>query len=409
MANPNIVGVQTVRGKTSVRNYIKTTPTDFLVNNSSSGEILKVNTIIVANRHTLDVNVTIQMNGSSTQGVTQNIIDSIAVASNSSVVLVTKSSDLYLNENTRLSAFASRNDRISLICSYEQIADSVKADRNDNVVETPDAQGQDVYTTPGTYSWVAPVGVTSVSVVCVGGGGSGGAAYWAGGGGGGGGLGWKNNITVVPGQSYTVQVGAGGVGISAASGGQGTSGSNSFFISASTVCGIGGTAGTGTSSTSNAAYPGGPGGGYVGDGGGTGGTGGTSGGDTAGGGGGAGGYSGNGGNGGWTAGAGGGGAGGVNGGNNGSSGATQSGGGVGILGEGSSGSTSGAGGSGGTSGSVNGTAGGSTNTGGLYGGGGGGQSNDSRSTPGCDGGSGAVRIIYGGGRSFPSNAADVEV
>eukprot|EP00047_Mylnosiga_fluctuans_P024645 m.166012 g.166012 ORF g.166012 m.166012 type:complete len:97 (-) comp9897_c1_seq16:77-367(-) len=31
-------------------------------------------------------------------------------------------------------------------------------------------------------------------------------------GGGGGGLGWKNNIPVVPGQSYTVVVGAGGSG-----------------------------------------------------------------------------------------------------------------------------------------------------------------------------------------------------
>ena len=35
------------------------------------------------------------------------------------------------------------------------------------------APGQQAYTTAGTYSWVAPAGVTSVSVVCVGGGGHG--------------------------------------------------------------------------------------------------------------------------------------------------------------------------------------------------------------------------------------------
>lgn len=35
------------------------------------------------------------------------------------------------------------------------------------------APGQQEYTTPGTYSWTAPAGVTSVSVVCVGGGGGG--------------------------------------------------------------------------------------------------------------------------------------------------------------------------------------------------------------------------------------------
>ena len=48
--------------------------------------------------------------------------------------------------------------------------------------------GQQAYTTAGTYSWVAPAGVTSVSVVAVGGGG-GGVGQGGGGGGGGGGCG----------------------------------------------------------------------------------------------------------------------------------------------------------------------------------------------------------------------------
>ena len=57
--------------------------------------------------------------------------------------------------------------------------------------------GQQAYTTAGTYSWVAPSGVTSISVVAVGGGGRAG---------GGGGLGYKNNITVTPGNSYSVVI-----------------------------------------------------------------------------------------------------------------------------------------------------------------------------------------------------------
>ena len=249
-----------------------------------------------------------------------------------------------------------------------------------------------VYSPPTGFTGYAAPGPYAVSVVAVGGGGSGGAAYWAGGGGGGGGLGWKNNISVTPGQSYTVVVGAGGVGVAANSGGQGTAGGTSYFINNSTVAGLGGAAGVGTSSNDNLVYAGGAGGGYVGDGGGTGGTGGSSSGDTAGGGGGAGGYTGNGGNGGATpsAGAGGGAAGGVN---FASAGTAGSGGGVGINGEGSSGTGPGAGGSGGTNGSATGTAGGSSNTGGAYGGGGGGQSNDAKTTPGCNGGSGAVKIF----------------
>lgn len=251
-----------------------------------------------------------------------------------------------------------------------------------------------VFDTPGSYTWVCPANVTSVNVVCIGAGGSGGAAYYAGGGGGGGGLGWKNNIAVTPGQSYTVVVGAGGIAVTAASGGQGTDGGDSYFISTSIVAGLGGKAGVGTSDNSNVVRNGGLGGSFVGDGGGIGGTGGASSGDTAGGGGGAAGYSGNGGNGGWTAGAGGGAAGGANGGSNSSNGAAQSGGGVGVSGQGDSGTVAGSGGSGGTAGSANLTSGGSSNTGGLYGGGGAGQSNDSKTTPGCNGGGGAVRIVW---------------
>ena len=39
------------------------------------------------------------------------------------------------------------------------------------VSETSPPIGQVAYTTPGTYSWTAPAGVTSVSVVAIGGGG----------------------------------------------------------------------------------------------------------------------------------------------------------------------------------------------------------------------------------------------
>jgi hypothetical protein len=71
--------------------------------------------------------------------------------------------------------------------------------------------GQQAYTTPGTYTWVAPTGVTSVSVVCVGAGGAGNPGYYDGinsyfAGGGGGALAYVNNFTVIPGQGYTVVV-----------------------------------------------------------------------------------------------------------------------------------------------------------------------------------------------------------
>ena len=96
------------------------------------------------------------------------------------------------------------------------------------------APGGVLYATPGTYTWVAPTGVTSVCAVCVGGGGAGGSAPNGGAGGGGGALGYKNNIAVTPGQLYTVVVGAGGVGRYNAIG---TAGGDSYFINTSNVIG----------------------------------------------------------------------------------------------------------------------------------------------------------------------------
>ena len=87
--------------------------------------------------------------------------------------------------------------------------------------------GQDLFDTAGSTTWTCPSGVTSVSVVAVGAGGKGYSN-----GGGGGGLGWKNNISVTPGQSYTVVVGAPGTTSS--------NGGDSYFNSTSTVRGGGG-------------------------------------------------------------------------------------------------------------------------------------------------------------------------
>lgn len=261
--------------------------------------------------------------------------------------------------------------------------------------------GEAVFTTAGTYSWTAPAGVTSVCAVVVGGG-AGGSANGASGGGGG--LGWKNNIPVVPGQTYSITVGNGGSGASDINGNGMSGGSSSF---ASFVTATGGRADHNTTGGNGGSYTGGDGGGVGGKGGS-----GTPG-DASSGGGGAAGYSGNGGAGAnYTGGV-------VNpgqpgtggGGGGGASHSTirvsiwgGSGGGVGLYGQGANGAGgSGIGGDAGKGGS-DGTAGTSGTTasggGGLYGGGG-----ASGDWTGRAGGHGAVRIIWGPGRSFPNNAA----
>lgn len=277
-----------------------------------------------------------------------------------------------------------------------------------SVPPSADVVGQAQFITPGTFTWTAPSGVTSVCVVCV---------------------------------------GAGGGGYRGTSAGVVTSGGNTYFISDSTVAGFGGLKGGAMSGTSGTIRPGyGAGGGYVGDGGGFGGNSYTGSGSNFYGGGGAGGYSGNGGDGGLGTAAptvtiaGGDGQGGGGGG-----GAWGQGGGVGIYGQGTNGNGSP------VTSTVNGTGyarGGSFGgngvqypngsgtqgfRGGAYGGGGGGTytinggggglgwKNNIPVTPGQsytvvvgaggntdgpnfsgNGGNGAARIIWGAGRAYPS-------
>ena len=238
------------------------------------------------------------------------------------------------------------------------------------------AYGSSIYATPGTYTWICPTGVTSVSVLCVGpGGGTQTSASGAGGG-----LGYKNNYSVTAGSSYTVVVGQ-----------QNTS--DSYFVNTTTVRGARGGATTGGT--------------YVGDGGGAGGN------TSNNGGGGAGGYTAAGGasttNTGTASTGGGGGGGGLY--DSGGGAPGNGGGGVGIYGLGSNGSTYGGGGSRGSNGtagsqtydSCSGTYSGNAGRGGTFGGGAGGYNSGAGSFTAGWGGGGVVRIVWPGAtRQFPS-------
>ena len=262
--------------------------------------------------------------------------------------------------------------------------------------ETTEATGQQAYLTPGSYTWTCPANVTKVHAVCIGAGGGGSSSSGNFEAGGGGGLGWKNNIPVTPGQTYTVVVGDHGPQHT-----QGSDGQDSYFINATTVKGGGGKG-------NNQG-----GGDFVGDGGGNGGTY-----TVYGGGGGAGGYSADGNS--ESGGAGGKGA------ANGLTGGGAGGGGVGVMGEGASGTNcggdcnntnygatmvgggGGSGGANGTNGTVPTFSGGYSGgvfggPGGDYGGGGGGNVSSSYGTnQSALGAPGAVRLIWGDGRAFPA-------
>ena len=320
-----------------------------------------------------------------------------------------------------------------IVAAHNLVAcfDAGNAKSYDPTLTTNTANAQTSYTSSGTYTFEVPVGITSISAVCVGGGGGGGANAGASsgssksaGGGGGGGLAY-GTFAVTPGEILTIIVGAAGVaGVQGGSANDknGGDGGNSQVKRSSTILLQGGGGEGGSQGFFTSGGVGGDGGtvsGIATAGGGNGGTGG-SGSGGGGGGAGAGGYSGNGGNGKSFYGAGDGddGAGGGGGGTGavdsiGSNGQPTQAGGVGILGQGSNG----AGGAPYNYGSP-----GSGGSGVNYGGGGSGAykyftsgSYSHNYNNGESGGGGAVRLVYQpniGNRQYPdgfgtlSNLAD---
>lgn len=123
----------------------------------------------------------------------------------------------------------------------------------------------------GTTTWVCPANVTSVQVECYGAGGAGGgtttnSSHYVGGGGAGGNYVKNTSVTVVPGTSYTVSIGVGGINTSATGAAGGATSFSGQGITTITAAGGGGgfpgnSAGAGAGGTygatgSNAGYSG---------------------------------------------------------------------------------------------------------------------------------------------------------
>jgi len=124
MTAPNIVGVTTITGKTAAFSLADTSATTILNNAANSGKVFKVNTIIVANDDgSSSADITVHYYPQDDAGGTGiQIANTIAVAADSTLVLIDKASSFYLEEDRSLTATASAGGDLNVILSYEEIS-----------------------------------------------------------------------------------------------------------------------------------------------------------------------------------------------------------------------------------------------------------------------------------------------
>lgn len=123
MAAPNIISATTINGKTTGANLTSTSATTVLNNPASSGKCLKINVLNVANKSATATNITISWYNSANVGGTPfSIVGTVSVPANSTLNVIDKTAQYYLEENTSIGAIAGTANAIEITCSYEDIS-----------------------------------------------------------------------------------------------------------------------------------------------------------------------------------------------------------------------------------------------------------------------------------------------
>lgn len=131
MANPNIAALTALRGLTTYLTPSGTSAVVLLPNAASSGQVFRINQIIAANvdgTNAVNATVSIYTNGAVAQGSAPSggtaypIISTVSVPANASLIVVDKTTPIYLMEGTSISVTSGTSSGIAFSVSYEIIS-----------------------------------------------------------------------------------------------------------------------------------------------------------------------------------------------------------------------------------------------------------------------------------------------
>ena len=123
MANPNIVNVTVINGNTSTTALSTTSATSVVSNAASSGKVYKINTLVVSNSDTLTaMGATINFySAASLGGTAYPWVTTLSVPALSSMIIIDKTSSVYLLEDKSIGVTATTANKITVIASWEEI------------------------------------------------------------------------------------------------------------------------------------------------------------------------------------------------------------------------------------------------------------------------------------------------
>ena len=130
MANPNIAALTTLTGNTTYLTPSGTTAVVLLPNAASSNNVFRINQIVVANTTgtAAAATVAVYTNGAVAQGSAPSggtafpIASAISVPANASLIVVDKTTAIYLNEGTSITITSGTGSALTYSISYELIS-----------------------------------------------------------------------------------------------------------------------------------------------------------------------------------------------------------------------------------------------------------------------------------------------
>jgi hypothetical protein len=124
MANPNIINVTTILGKSAVVSLTDTNATAVLSNAAASDKVFKVNSLVVSNVDgTNAADITIALYSEDDIGGTATeIVSTVSVPADASLIVIDKNTSIYLEEDRSIGATAGSANDLKVIVSFEEIS-----------------------------------------------------------------------------------------------------------------------------------------------------------------------------------------------------------------------------------------------------------------------------------------------
>jgi hypothetical protein len=124
MANPNILSVTSILGKSAVVDLTGTSATLVVENPAASDKVFKINSLVVSNvdgTNAADITISF-FSEDNIGGTATEIVSTVSVPADASLIVIDKNTSIYLEEDRSIGATAGSASDLKVIVSYEEIS-----------------------------------------------------------------------------------------------------------------------------------------------------------------------------------------------------------------------------------------------------------------------------------------------